>query len=570
MFVTVQMRLRKQEVDKKLPGIVVTGASGFVGRNLIESVAGKFRLFCIARRAPEEVGIQRHENIRWTQLDIENWRGLQDVAQYIKNHGGADYVLHLAGYYDFSGRDNPEYERTNVTGTRNILKLAELIGVKRFIFASSLAACDFASVDKVVNEQSSADARFPYALSKRRGEDMMKEYSEKFPCTVIRLAAVYSDWCEYPPLYVFLDTWLSRKRTARILGGYGESSVTYIHINDLVRLFLRIIDLDKSLPRLCTYIASPSGTTSHGDLFRTATRYYYGHDVEPILMPKSMATLGVAARHVLGRITGREPFERLWMMKYIDKKLRVDASYTHRTLGWEPIPRYHVLRRLLFLVEKMKHYRDEWSVRNEALLRRIAQRPSTMIYHVMVKYREEIVDKVVTYIRTPKRHKRFARYQHANLDSLKWYTMLFYMVIAGTVRSRSHLFLRDYMEIISARRFAEGFTAREVTDFVLVTGNIMNSVLLSKPELEGMEERVYDHILLPIQLAADEVEDSYALLQAKSPEVRAEVVEMRPPGDSEDLKRIVRQLEDICTDAPSIGLDIADLSGGSPEKPSPE
>ncbi len=556
-------------MDKGLPGIVVTGASGFIGRNFIESVAGKFRLFCLARRSPEEVGIQRHENMRWIHLDIENWPALQEVAQYIKDHGGADYVLHLAGYYDFSGKDNSEYERTNVTGTLNVLKLAELIGTKRFLFASSLAACDFVSADRVLNEQSPADAKFPYAQSKRRGEDMMKEYSEKFPCTIIRLAAVYSDWCEYPPMYVFLDTWLSNRWSARILGGYGESSVTYIHIQDLIRLLLRIIDIDKTLPGFCTYIASPSGTISHMDLFRTATRYYHGQDIEPILLPKLLATFGVAARTLLSKITGKEPFERLWMMKFIDKKLKVDASFTHKTLSWEPIPRYHILRRLLFLVEKMKHYHDEWNLRNEVLLRRVTQRPNTIIYRVMVESRQAVIDKILTFARTPRRHKRFTRYQHANVDLLKWYTTLFYMVIAATVRSRDHLFMRDYTEIIAARRFAEGFTVREVTDFILTIGNIISNELLAKPELKDMQERVYDNILLTIQLAADEIEDSYALLQAQSPEVIQKIKEMRSPADSDDLKRIVRRLEDICTDAPDIGLSIDNLDHreGDSDKP---
>jgi len=119
--------------------------------------------------------------------------------------------------------------------------------------------------------------------------------------------------------------------------------------------------------------------------------------------------------------------------------------------------------------------------------------------------------------------------------------------------------MRDYTEIIAARRFTEGFTVREITDFMLTTGNIISNELLAKPELKGLEERVYDNILLTVQLAADEIEDSYALLQAQSPEAIPEIKEMRSPADSDDLKRIVRRLEDICTDAPDIGLSIDSL-----------
>ena len=42
----------------------------------------------------------------------------------MREHGGADYVVSLAGYYDFTNQEHPEYTRTNITGTRNLLDLA--------------------------------------------------------------------------------------------------------------------------------------------------------------------------------------------------------------------------------------------------------------------------------------------------------------------------------------------------------------------------------------------------------------------------------------------------------------
>ena len=36
----------------------------------------------------------------------------------IANSGGADFLFHLAGFYDFENLNDPEYENTNVRGTR--------------------------------------------------------------------------------------------------------------------------------------------------------------------------------------------------------------------------------------------------------------------------------------------------------------------------------------------------------------------------------------------------------------------------------------------------------------------
>ncbi|MBW2575395.1 MAG: NAD-dependent epimerase/dehydratase family protein [Deltaproteobacteria bacterium] len=98
-----------------LPGIVVAGASGFIGRHFVIAVSGKYRLFCIARRSQKEVSIPYHKNIHWLQLDITNQKNLRNVFRYIKDNGGADYVLHLAGYYDFTMKENPAYEQIKGT-----------------------------------------------------------------------------------------------------------------------------------------------------------------------------------------------------------------------------------------------------------------------------------------------------------------------------------------------------------------------------------------------------------------------------------------------------------------------
>ncbi len=264
-------------MNNSLPGIIITGASGFIGRHFVKQNAIRYRMYCLARRSQREAGIPKHKNIRRTQVDIGDFSNLQEVVESINQYGGADYILHLAGYYDFTLNDHPQYEHTNVTGTRNVLKLAQYLNIKRFIFASSLAACKFnSSPDQILDEQSPPNANFPYALSKRKAEEMIRNYSTLFPCTILRLAAVFSDWCEYPPLFVFLSTWLSDKWNARILGGKGESGITYIHITDLVKMIQSILKQSDNLPQLATYVASPSGTVTHKELYEAATKYFYG------------------------------------------------------------------------------------------------------------------------------------------------------------------------------------------------------------------------------------------------------------------------------------------------------
>ena len=120
-----------------LPSILVTGASGFIGKHFVIAACNKFRLFCIARRSQKEAGIPQNDNIHWLQADITKWQNLLSAAQYIRNHGGADYVLHLAGYYDFTMEENPVYEQTNVIGTHHLLNMSKLYQISAIFIVIS-------------------------------------------------------------------------------------------------------------------------------------------------------------------------------------------------------------------------------------------------------------------------------------------------------------------------------------------------------------------------------------------------------------------------------------------------
>jgi nucleoside-diphosphate-sugar epimerase len=536
-------------INNQLPGILVTGASGFIGRHFVTAVSDKFRLFCIARRSQREVGIPFRNTIHWLQADITKWKDLLNVYEFIKNHGNVDYVLHLAGYYDFTQQDNPVYEQVNVIATRYLLELSNMLEVKRFIFSSSVAACNFPPKGKTITEESPADGEFPYACSKRRAEFLIEEYSESFPCSIVRLAAVYSDWCEYPMLYMLLKRWLSKNKImSRAVAGHGESAIPYIHIRDLIKLFLRIIDISDTLPRLGLYIAGPNGSVSHNELFRTATRYYYGHDVKSFRIPKFFVRMGFFVLSFSGWLVGKEMLEKPWMAEYIDKKLDIDASATYRALGWKPTPRYHILRRLLFLTEKMTSQPKDWIYRNEILLYRPAYRKSTRIYDLLTQLREPIIQNILEEVRNPANARQFPNYLKMHREMMKWHITLNYQIIAATVRIRERSIIPKFAKEIARRRHAEGFPVKEVKALMALTGKTMEAFLLQRPELKDSKQRVDDYIVLTSQFAADEFEDAYEILESQSKDQTASMKTMASLTSFENIKLIVAQLEGIGAD----------------------
>lgn len=56
--------------NQDLTKIIVTGASGFIGRNIIEYLCEDYYIFALARRTQQEVGAVAHENVEWIIIFI--------------------------------------------------------------------------------------------------------------------------------------------------------------------------------------------------------------------------------------------------------------------------------------------------------------------------------------------------------------------------------------------------------------------------------------------------------------------------------------------------------------------
>lgn len=547
-------------MDHALPGIVVTGASGFVGRHVLEAAAGRFRVFCLARRSRFEAGIPEGENLRWTQVDVANRDALLEVSQCIERNGGADYVLHLAGYYDFTYDDHPEYTRTNVEGTRNVLELADVLGARHFIFASSLAACPFPRDGETITEDTPPDANFPYARSKREAEELIRDHDALSVRSIVRCAALYSDWCEYPPVYEFLRTWSSGRWNARLLGGRGKSAVPYLHIRDLLSLFFRLIEATEHLPPCAVYNASPNHSTSHEEMYHAAVRFLTGRPAKPLHVPRLLAWPGVAVRQFVLGLLGKPPFERTWMLRYIDRDLRVDARRTEQVLGWKSSPRYDLSRRLLILIDNKKSHPEAWSQLNEAALLRAASRPNLALYERLLHQRETLIDRIYEDIRMAQLAYQEIDYRTINEGPLRAYVSLFYEVLITTIRTHDRAVLRSHARVLAYHRYRQKFKSHQVCEAMSTFGRQMRAALEQDPELAVTDELLHDELDLSIRLACDEVEEVYDTLRERRDDGAGIPASADLFSNSSEMMRLVDELHDICRD----GWEIKHLLGKSP------
>lgn len=558
-------------MNTALPGVILTGASGFVGRNFIKAAVGRYRLFCVARRSMEEAGVQPDANLRWIQVDIAEKKKLNKLLLRVRQHGGADYVVNLAGYYDFTNQEHPEYTRTNILGTRNMLEIAKKLEVQRFVFASSQAACPFGPV---ITERTAPDAPIPYAYSKRAGEELLQEFAATVPGAIVRIAAVFSDWCEYPPLYTLLNNWCSGKwLESRVIAGCGRSAIPYIHVQDLVQCLLRILEKSDELERLCIFNAGPDGAVSHLELFRIASQYFSNRPLRPLFVPRWLLAPMILARRVLSRLQGKEPFERLWMVKYIDEQLVADSSQTRRILGWKPTPRKSITRRLVFLIENMKRDPELWRQWNEAMLFKETARPHLALFELLCESledaREEVVKSIAEQLRTRNAVVAAITAQSLDGEQPQSYTScirllaamhspvalsflrLLYQLIVTVMRTRNRPMMQQYAHTIAFVPMTAGFANGLASRSLFILGEYLILRFRGRKRFKQLTPDAADYVTLTIHMAIDRIEDQVELAKLQSPSLLEELRAMAPPQDNAELEKVVAKLEELCSEVAS-------------------
>lgn len=497
---------------KTLPTILLTGGSGFLGRHLLEGLADQYRFFVIARRTQAEARAPVHPNITWLQADLAERKDLEQCFAAVKAAGGADVVLHFAAYYDFTGEENPEYQRTNVYGLSNVLELCRELAPQRFVFASSLAACELPGEGQCLTEESEPDGTHVYARSKAQGEALVRAAQAHFPTCIVRLGCLFSDFCEYPPLFVFLATWLSDSWKARILGGRGRSAIPYIHIRDGVAFFRRLLERLDVLGPAPTLIASTNQAVSHLELYETATGYWYGQRRPPFFMPKYLSWAGLYAMELVGTLLGEPPFERPWMGAYIDTVMTTDAHRTYELLGWKPNPRLSILRRLPFLIENLRVDPLQWNQKNLAAMKMVHVATHLRIFHVLEAREEELVNRCGEAVIAEGEAGRLASYRSLGRDDIDWCSRTTFLALKNSIRTRDHGVFRAYCRSIAERRAAQGFSCRDVIGILRLKRDLALSLLEGDAEAQPVRAELEKTVRINFALGLDEVVEVFEAL----------------------------------------------------------
>jgi UDP-glucose 4-epimerase len=168
--------------------ILVTGAAGFIGSHLIESLDTEgHEVVSFVKPFTDKSFIAN------TKTDII-YGDLNDIGALKNATEGVDVAYHLAAIPNWkTSVSQREYRDVNIEGVRNISEACRLNGVKRILFTSSLEAVGPSINGSPVDEKTEPHPKNIYGKTKLEGEKIAKEYYEKYGIEIIivRLPMVY-------------------------------------------------------------------------------------------------------------------------------------------------------------------------------------------------------------------------------------------------------------------------------------------------------------------------------------------------------------------------------------------
>jgi len=200
--------------------ILITGASGFIGKALSAALAPHHRVIAMSRRSPNLPGIP------FVRGDFGAFEDLRQLDQH-----AIDVVIHLAAVT--GGCLERDGILVNVEGTRCLMRYLMDRGCRKFVMASSIAAVGFQNVKfrpvqlPIPDEHPCLD-RDGYGLSKYLMEEVTRYYQrqdETLDVINLRLSSVRPD--ENP----------GQLAGVRPLGQWALGGITVMMLADAVRAF---------------------------------------------------------------------------------------------------------------------------------------------------------------------------------------------------------------------------------------------------------------------------------------------------------------------------------------------
>ena len=299
--------------------ILITGATGFIGRHLASRIAkGSYAVRCLVRSS-SDISWLRNLDVDIFYGDLLSKHSLGDALDKI------DQIYHLAGEVYSRKKDN--YYRGNILATHNLLEACKEKGTRRIIFLSSVGVYKPVTTKTLLTEESECEPITFYGKTKLDAEELIKK--SNIPWVIVRAPIIYGPHQLVVMNRFFLDA--INKGKIYIFGN-GDNLRSLCFIDNLVGGLVLLANRADIVGK--TYILSDNSPYTYNEIIETASKVIRQR-VEAVHLPSFLGDVSWKIYRLMDNI-----FDLCFVELYAIKKMQLqegcDITKARKEIGYSP------------------------------------------------------------------------------------------------------------------------------------------------------------------------------------------------------------------------------------------
>ena len=314
--------------------VFLTGATGFVGSHVVRAYAAQGAQLRLLTRPTSNLSGIAGLDAEMVTGDLRRPEALRSALT------GCDALVHVAADYRLWVRDPLEMYASNVDGTRELLRIAREVGVRKVVYTSSVATMGFRQDGTIVDEStpvSLADMIGHYKRSKFRAEEeaMTAAYAGQHVMILNPTTPVGANDAKPTPTGRILVDFLNRNFPA-----YVDTGLNIVDVTEVARM--HVVALERGTPGE-RYILGGENLTLKQILDRLST--ITGLPSPTLRVPHAVAmAFAFFDENFTGKLRGKEPRATVEAVRMGRKMMFASSSKAERDLGFKVLPVYPALR----------------------------------------------------------------------------------------------------------------------------------------------------------------------------------------------------------------------------------
>jgi nucleoside-diphosphate-sugar epimerase/predicted dehydrogenase len=313
--------------------VLVTGAGGFLGRRLTETLVEKGYFVRALVRKLTDID-------RFRALGVDVYYGdLRDEMAVAEAIDGMDYVVHAAAAQE---GDWDTFDETTVRGTERVMRLARQLKVRRVIYISSMSVYQMSGLKRgsVITEESgleeNPEARGFYTFSKLEAEKVARglmspngNLNGRVPAVILRPATIYGPG---GPVFTPL-VGISLFNKVFMILGKGNMKLPLVYIDNLIDAIIMCIEDERSAGQTFNVIDDEGATKKRyvrklaGELFPRS------HSVS---FPYWFISSAVRFQEIVFKMMHRNPVLTRYRLSSSSADVGFSNARIKERIRWEP------------------------------------------------------------------------------------------------------------------------------------------------------------------------------------------------------------------------------------------